>query len=74
MRRQRVQVYLDESDMEYVSAVKSLCGFSSTSEATRFCIKLLRMILPKANLIARIVAEVLAVNERGTSTSPRPQA
>jgi len=58
-RKKRVQVYLSDSDLQYVNAIKDLVCLRSNSEAVRFCIRLLRLLLPKANLVVEIVAKLL---------------
>ena len=61
----KLSVYLDEEDIDYIDSVGKLIGAKSRSEAIRFCIKLLRLILPRANLISKIVLRYLEeVNSR----------
>lgn len=63
MPKEKIQVFLDESDIEYVSSVKNLLGFESKSETVRFIIKLLKLILPKAPYVAYIVSELMKQEE-----------
>lgn len=55
----RVQVYLDPEDYSYVNALKGIIGLRSDSEAVRFALKLLRMVLPRANLVVSCVLKQL---------------
>jgi len=63
--RERVWSYLGGSDLEYVETVQRILGLESRSETIRFLIRLCRLIIPRANIISRIVTEVL--NEENIS-------
>ena len=58
-RKIRVQVYLDPDDLEYIHALKNVAGLKSESHAIRFAIKLLRMVLPNAQLFVSCVLKYL---------------
>jgi len=55
--KKKIMVALDSSDVEYIENIKKLTGIESNSEAVRFAIKLLRLILPHASHIAKILME-----------------
>jgi len=55
--KKRIVVYLDQSDVEFIEAVKNMLGFEDYSGTVRFLIKLLRLILPHANYVARLVMQ-----------------
>ena len=56
-------VYLKPSEIEYVQTIQHVLGLDSTSETMRFMIRLCRLLLPRANLVTRIVSEALKVEE-----------
>ncbi len=58
-RSRRVWVYLKPSEVEYVQTVQSLLGLESTSDTIRFVIRLCRLMLPHANLVSKLVSEML---------------
>jgi len=57
--KERIQVFLDESDVKYIQMVRNLLGIESNSEAVRFLIKLLRLILPRAPYVAQVVSRLM---------------
>ena len=63
MPKTRVQVFFDESDMQYIYSVRKVAGFESNSETVRFLVKLLRLILPKAPYVAYIISELMREEE-----------
>jgi len=58
-RSRRVWVYLKPSDVEYIQTVQNLLGLESFSDTVRFVIRLCRLMLPRANLVSRLVSEML---------------
>ena len=64
MPKQRVVVYLDESDVEYLNSVRTLIGTHSMSDTVRFCLKLLRLIIPRATYIAKLISLIMSEEER----------
>jgi len=64
--KKKIMVALDSSDVEYIENIKKLTGIETNSEAIRFAIKLLRLILPHASLIAKILIESMnSKNKQG---------
>ena len=57
MPKKRVFVYFDDSDIEYLDAIGRVCGVERRSEQIRFCMKLLRMILPRVGDVVEIVSK-----------------
>ena len=64
MPKTRVQVFFDETDMQYIYSVRKVAGFESNSETVRFLVKLLRLILPKAPYVAYIISELMREEEK----------
>jgi len=57
--KKKIMVALDSSDVEYIENIKELTGIETNSEAVRFAIKLLRLILPHASHVAKILLETM---------------
>jgi len=55
----RVWVYLKPSDIQYIQTVQHILGLESTSDTIRFVIRLCRLMIPRANLVSKIVSEML---------------
>jgi len=65
-RSERVWTYLKPYDLDYLDAVRVLLSGNppkmSRGEALRFCLRLLRAVLPRVELITRVVPLVLEKN------------
>ena len=65
-RSERVWTYLKPYDLEYLDSVRVLLSGDpptmSRGEALQFCLRLLRLILPRADLITRVVPILLEEN------------
>ena len=57
MPKKRVFVYFDDSDIDYLDAVGTVCGVERRSEQIRFCMKLLRMILPRVGDVVSVISK-----------------
>ena len=70
-RSERVWTYLKPYDLEYLDGVRILLSGDppkmSRGEALQFCLRLLRLILPRVDLITEVVANVLRENADGGS-------
>jgi len=68
-RKIRLQVYLDPDDLEYIRALREVAGLENDSHAVRFAIKLLRMVLPNAQLFVSCVLRYLNSEEEAEGYS-----
>ena len=58
-KRKRIQVYLDEEDIEYLQALMGLTNIKSMSEAMRLVFKSFRIIFPYARYFVQTVMKIM---------------
>ncbi len=58
-KKRKIQVYLDEEDIEYLKAFMELLNIKSTSEAMRLIFKNFRMMFPHARYFVEIVLRIM---------------
>ncbi|MBW2675746.1 MAG: hypothetical protein JRD89_20460 [Deltaproteobacteria bacterium] len=57
--KERVWTYIGGADLEYVEAVQRVLGLESKSETLRFIIRLCKLMVPRADIVNRIVLTAL---------------
>ena len=53
-------MYLRPEELEFLDGVMQLTGIRSRGETARFLLRLLRLIIPRVDLVTRLVAEILS--------------
>jgi hypothetical protein len=59
-----VWVYLKREDLEFIDGVRTLIGAGSRGETIKFLLRLLRLMIPRADLVVRFVSQALSEEER----------